>query len=289
MTTEFPLLTIIPLAPLIGAAYNALAGYKMQKRFGHAAVHYPAIIMPAISFLITLMAFFKLLSLPANERVLIATLWDWMPIGFLDAQFSFVMDQLTLVMCSVVTFVGTLIHIYSVGYMHEEPSYWRFFSYLNLFMFSMLVLVLGDNFVVMYVGLEGVGLCSYLLISFWYHEKKNAVAGMKAFVVNRVGDFGFVIGLMLLFWGMQGEWVDGKFADIEGSNLSTASEITHEMAAAKVASVTFRHVAERFENKEFKERFLNRKVFGISLITLIGIFLFVGAMGKSAQIPLYVW
>ena len=121
------------------------------------------------------------------------------------------MDPLTLVMCFVVTFVGTLIHLYSIGYMREEPGYWRFFSYLNLFMFSMLVLVLGDNFVLMFVGWEGVGLCSYLLISFWYKEHKNAVAGMKAFVVNRIGDFGFMIGVFLLFWGMQGDWSQGRF------------------------------------------------------------------------------
>ncbi len=285
MTTEFPLLTIIPLAPLLGAAYNALFGYRMQKKFGHSAVHLPAIIMPAISFIVTLLAFFKLLSLPASERVLIATLWDWMPIGQLDSQFSFIMDQLTLVMCSVVTFVGTLIHIYSVGYMHEEPSYWRFFAYLNLFMFAMLVLVLGDNFVLMFVGWEGVGLCSYLLISFWYQETKNAVAGMKAFVVNRIGDFGFIIGLMLLFWGMQGEWSGGKFSKTQ----AVSEEKMVSTSIEKTSSVTFRHVAEKFENEEFKAQFLSKKVFGISLVTLIGILFFVGAMGKSAQLPLYVW
>ena len=285
MTTDFSLLILIPLAPLLGAAYNAFIGHRLQKSIGHSAVHYPAIIMPAISFMVTVFAFFKMLSLPSDQRVLIVHLWDWMMIGSLDSSFAFVMDQLTLVMCGVVTFVGTLIHIYSIGYMHKEPSYWRFFCYLNLFMFSMLILVLGDNFVLMFVGWEGVGLCSYLLISFWYQDTKNAVAGMKAFVVNRIGDFGFILGLMLLFWGMQGDWFEGEYKQLKPSeNITTSKNVGMEKA-----TVTFRHLEKKFSQPEFREAFSKREVFGISLVVLIGILFFVGAMGKSAQIPLYVW
>ncbi len=202
--TVFPWLALIPLAPLLGAVCNGILGCRLQARFGRPAVHVPAILMPALSLAVTAFAFVRLLALPAGQRVLYYNLWSWIPIGQLNIDFALIMDPLTLVMCFVITFVGTLIHVYSVGYMREEPSYWRFFSYLNLFMFAMLVLVLGDNFMVMFIGWEGVGLCSYLLIGFWYRETRNAVAGMKAFVVNRIGDFGFILGVMLLFWGMQG-------------------------------------------------------------------------------------
>ena len=261
--TQYPLLALIPLLPLLGAAYNAFVGARMQKRFGYAAVHVPAILMPGISFVITVLAFARLVSLPHHERVLTTTLWSWMPVGSVDAGVAFLMDPLALVMCGFITFVGTLIHIYSVGYMHEEPSYWRFFSYLNLFMFAMLVLVLADNFILMFVGWEGVGLCSYLLISFWYKEKKNAVAGMKAFIVNRIGDFGFLLGLLLLFWSIHG---------VTGGS-----------------SVVFRNIEEILAQPAVREALSSQTVLGLSLISMIGILFFVGAMGKSAQIPLYVW
>ena len=310
--TDFPWLALIPLAPLLGAAYNGLAGCRMQARFGKPAVHLPAILLPALSFVVTVLAFLKLLALPPPQRVLYCHLWDWMPIGQLDVGFAFIMDPLTLVMCFVVTFVGTLIHVYSVGYMREEPSYWRFFCYLNLFMFAMLVLVLGDNFLVMFVGWEGVGLCSYLLISFWYKEHKNASAGMKAFVVNRIGDFGFVLGVLLLFWGMQGEWTSGVYkaapapvapetaivaahgsphgeiGDAAPSLRTLTADEAHGSAAA-FGSVTFRRVKEHLAQPAVREAFLRKEVFGIGLVTLIGGLFFLGAMGKSAQIPLYVW
>ena len=124
---------------------------------------------------------------------------------------AFAMDRLSAVMCLVVTGVGSLIHIYSIGYMAEERSYWRYFSYLNLFMAAMLILVLGDSFLIMFIGWEGVGLCSYLLIAFWYTDREKAAAGMKAFVVNRIGDAGFVVGLAMLFWGLAGTWEGGRF------------------------------------------------------------------------------
>src|SRR5579863_4871634 len=128
--------------------------------------------------------------------------------GDIQVNLSFALDPLSMMMTLIITFIGTLIHVYSIGYMADEPAYWRFFCYLNLFVFSMLLLVMGDNFVLMFFGWEGVGLCSYLLISFWYDKVENARAGMKAFVVNRFGDFGFVLGLFMLFWALGGAWRD---------------------------------------------------------------------------------
>jgi NADH-quinone oxidoreductase subunit L len=289
--TDFRALALIPLAPLLGAVYNGLLGSRMQARFGKPAVHIPAVALPAISFAVTVAAFAKMVSLPAEERSLFCHLWNWLPVGGLDAGLAFIMDPLTLVMCFVVTFVGTLIHVYSIGYMRDEPGYWRFFSYLNLFMFSMLVLVLGDNFVLMFVGWEGVGLCSYLLISFWYKEHKNAVAGMKAFIVNRIGDFGFMLGVFLLFWGMQGDWSQGRFQPqpVAASAGAVSAQQPESSVAAPAAGLTFRNVRERLTDPAFREAFIQKKVFGISLVALIGTLLFIGAMGKSAQLPLYVW
>src|SRR5581483_3543608 len=119
-------------------------------------------------------------------------------LGRLHVDFALALDPLSAVLVLVITLVGTLIHVYAAGYMHDDPAYWRFFAYLNLFVFSMLLLVLGDSFVTLFFGWEGVGVCSYLLIGFWYHERKNATAGLKAFVVNRVGDWGLLTGVFLL-------------------------------------------------------------------------------------------
>ena len=150
-------------------------------------------------------------------------------IGSLDVNFSFAMDPLPALMCLIITGVGSLIHIYACSYMETEPAYWRFFTYLNLFVFSMLLLVLGDNIIVMFFGWEGVGLCSYLLIGFWYKDYKKATAGMKAFVVNRVGDWGVICGLSLLFWGLAGAWSEhgryqpdyrARFVAVEAQSLA---------------------------------------------------------------------
>jgi len=311
---DVPWLVLIPLAPLLGAAYNGLAGCRMQARFGRPAVHLPAILLPAVSFGVTTAAFLKLLALAPEQRLLQCHLWDWLPVGQLDARFALAMDPLTLVMCFVVTFVGTLIHVYSVGYMREEPSSWRFFCYMNLFMFAMLVLVLGENFLVMFVGWEGVGLCSYLLIGFWYKERKNAVAGMKAFVVNRVGDFGFVLGVVLLFWGLQGRWEGdryvpdpapgtvaagaaaeaavphGEVADATPSlRVPAGPEPRRLREAGQRVSISFHALAEHLTQPAVRGAFMRRQVFGVNLVTLIGVLFFLGAMGKSAQVPLYVW
>ena len=143
---------------------------------------------------------------PAEERFLQNTLWNLLTAGRLTVDVAFALDQLSMMMVLIITGIGTLIHVFSIGYMADEPAYWRFFSYLNLFVFAMLLLVMGDNFAVMFFGWEGVGLASYLLIAFWYTDPEKAAAGMKAFVVNRFGDFGFLAGLFLLFWALGGAW-----------------------------------------------------------------------------------
>jgi NADH-quinone oxidoreductase subunit L len=213
----------IPLLPFLGAVINAIFGRRLQasgvgkdlsKRlhigsFGVTAV---AVGAMALAFLVGLANVVKLISLEPSHRYLFSHAWQMVRIGSLDVNFSFAMDPLSAVMTLIITGVGSLIHVYAASYMEKEPAYWRFFTYLNLFVFSMLLLVLGDNFFVMFFGWEGVGLCSYLLIGFWYKDYKKASAGMKAFVVNRVGDWGFICGLALLFWGLGGQWLDqGRF------------------------------------------------------------------------------
>jgi NADH-quinone oxidoreductase subunit L len=319
---SFPLLFLIPLLPAIGALYNGLLGLRMQRRFGPAAVHLPAVILPWGSFVVALAGFISLASAGHNVS-LYQNLWGWIRVGVLQADFAFQMDRLSAVMCLVVTFVGSLIHVYSIGYMHGDRSYWRFFCYLNLFMFSMLILVLADNFLLMFVGWEGVGLCSYLLISFWYHEREKAVAGMKAFVVNRIGDFGFTLGMLLLFWGLasapastlgsnnratlgsstpaalQGH---GETAQVESAapgHAAAEHEAEHEalspghepalLGDAGPTSISFRGVEQLLADPGKRQGVLDQRVLGISLITLAALLLFVGATGKSAQLPLYVW
>ena len=188
---------------------------------------------------------FSSVSLPYQEF-----LAHWIRSGNFSVDFAFYLDQLSLVMLMVVTGVGFLIHIYSVGYMWDDPSYYRFFTYLNLFMFFMLTLILANNYLMMFIGWEGVGLASYLLIGFWFTKDSAASAGKKAFIVNRIGDFGFLIGLFLI--------------------------IQH------FGSLNFTQVFEQVQP-------LRAETGGAGLLTAIGILLMVGACGKSAQIPLYVW
>ena len=215
------------------------------------------------------------------------------------------LDPLSMMMVLIITFVGTLIHVYSVGYMADEPSYWRFFAYLNLFVFSMLLLVLGDNFVVMFFGWEGVGLCSYLLIGFWYTDIEKAKAGMKAFVVNRVGDFGFILGLFLLFWSLggiwepradaalghlrAGDWLQGRPGRAEPLRVHRArapssSTGTPSGSAPRSTSAS---CATRWSSRPpgVGEHLRHQKLWGVALLTLVGMLMFVGAMGKSAQLP----
>jgi NADH-quinone oxidoreductase subunit L len=208
-----------------------------------------------ISFLVSLIAFFVLLGQDAHHRLLLAQLFPWIHVGSLNVDVAFAVDPLTAVMILVVTGIGLLIHIYATGYMHDDPGFWRFFAWLNLFMFSMLVLVLGDSLLLLFVGWEGVGLCSWGLIGFWHKELPNTRAGNKAFIVNRVGDFGFVLGIFLLFWAL----------DARGHG-----------------TLVFRELREHVH-------LLEGQAWGVPVATLITLFLFVGATGKSAQIPLYVW
>jgi len=236
-------LWLIPVLPLIGAAINGLFG----KRFSRQAVAGVALGFCGAAFAMALWIAAQFSSLAAP---LLETLAPWLRAGSFHADFAFYLDQLSLVMLLVVTGVGFLIHIYSVGYMWEEGGFYRFFSYLNLFMFFMLTLVLAGNYLLMFIGWEGVGLASYLLIGFWFTKDSAASAGKKAFIVNRIGDFGFLIGLFLMI---------KHFGSLDfGQVFSPAGSLPVETA-------------------------------GAGLLTSIGLLLMVGACGKSAQIPLYVW
>jgi NADH-quinone oxidoreductase subunit L len=242
--------------PLMGAIINGLFGAKIQKSMGKGAIAVLACAPVVLAFALALQAFFTLKGLDPGKRFLIDNLFPWITLGSLKVDMAFVVDPLSAVMILIVTGVGGLIHIYATGYMHEDKSFWRFFAYLNLFMAAMLTLVLGDNLLVMFVGWEGVGLCSYALIGFWYTDHANARAGNKAFIVNRVGDFGFVLGMFLLFWSL----------DAQGHG-----------------TLTFREMVKWASSLQGQE------IWGISVVTLATLLLFVGATGKSAQIPLFVW
>src|SRR5260221_10645251 len=192
----------IVLLPLIGAIINGLGGALIQKAAGKRAISVIACAPVLLAFAISVRGLMELLGRGEDERLLLDRLFTWISVGTLHVDVAFQLDQLSAVMILVVTGVGGLIHIYSTAYMHEEPAYWRYFAYLNLFTFAMLVLVLADNLLLMFVGWEGVGLCSYALIGFWYSDWNNASAGSKAFIVNRIGDFGFMLGTFLLFWSL---------------------------------------------------------------------------------------
>ncbi len=309
-------LWLIPLFPLVGAAINAAIGWKLQGLFGEPKsmkggrgkqlVHSIAVAAMMASFAVAVYSFVQLAGLPAAERTLQQTLWNMFSAGRLTADLAFSLDQLSMVMVLVITGIGLLIHVFSIGYMAEEPAYWRFFSYMNFFVFAMLLLVMGDNFAVMFFGWEGVGLASYLLIAFWYTDPAKAAAGMKAFVVNRFGDFGFIIGLMLLFWGLGGAWESrpGTLRNLDyvpsvelNSNAGASTAAESDALAPRVNGVkvgptlNFRELRDQvvIEATGVKEHLAGTTVWGVSLLTLIGMLLFVGAMGKSAQIPLFVW
>jgi NADH-quinone oxidoreductase subunit L len=234
-------LWLIPVLPLLGAAINGFFG----KRFSRQTVVAVALGFSGAAFAMALWVATQASLLPVLEN-----LAPWIRAGDFQVDFAFYLDQLSLVMLLVVTGVGFLIHIYSVGYMWEEAGFYRFFAYLNLFMFFMLTLVLGSNYLVMFIGWEGVGLASYLLIGFWFTKDSAASAGKKAFIVNRIGDFGFLIALFLM--------------------------IKH------FGSLNFVQVFRIVSG-------LSAEVAGAGLLTSIGLLLMVGAAGKSAQIPLYVW
>jgi NADH-quinone oxidoreductase subunit L len=234
---------LIPLLPLIGFLINGLLGKSLPKgvvgTIGSATV--------GLSFLISIKIFLEVLRLPVDARSVEKVVYTWIASGPLKVSVAYLIDPLSLIMLLVVSGVSFLIHIYSIGYMYDDEGFYRYFSYLNLFVFAMLTLVSANNFLLMFVGWEGVGLCSYLLIGFWYEKQSASDAGKKAFVVNRIGDFGFLLGIFLVFW--------------------------------------------TFGSLNFKEVFALAAKYpvGSGVITAITLFLFVGAIGKSAQIPLYTW
>jgi len=241
---KLPLLWIIPALPLGAVALNLLLG----DRLGRRGTAWLACGSVGLAFVAAVRAVARLATLPADVRALTETTYTWMKVGDFSVDVAFLLDPLSAVMVLVVSGVGFLIHVYSTGYMAHDPSFRRFFLYLNLFMFAMLTLVLADNFLLMFVGWEGVGLCSYLLIGFWYTRPAAAEAGKKAFIVNRIGDFGFILGILILFTFGGSLQFDRLFA-----------VAPHVFAAGSAA------------------------------ITIATLLLFLGATGKSAQLPLYTW
>jgi len=253
------LIWLIPLFPAAGFVINGLFGKKMSK----TAVGVIACGMVLVSFIFSAGAVWQLLQLDGAHRSHTVTLYEWInagpahtsegPLARFQVDWGFLLDPLSSIMILVVTGIGFLIHIYSTGYMHDEDGFYRFFAYLNLFMFSMLTLVLGNNYLMMFVGWEGVGLCSYLLIGYYFHKRSAGDAAKKAFIVNRVGDWGFSIGIMMIF--------------------------------ATFGTLRFTEVGEKVREGVMSGAFHA----GDTLFVAIALALFVGAAGKSAQIPLYVW
>jgi len=239
-------LWLIPLLPLAGAIINGLFG----RRFSRRTVSVMGLVFVAASMVWTWVVAFRFAGLPAGAIPHVESYGPWLGAGAFSANYGLYLDQLSMLMALVVTGVGFLIHVYSVGYMAHEGGYYRFFSFLNLFMFFMLTLVLANNYLLMFVGWEGVGLASYLLIGFFFLRDSASAAGKKAFIVNRIGDFGFLIGLFLMVKHFGTLDFSGVFASASGLPMETA---------------------------------------GAGLLTAIGLLLVVGACGKSAQLPLYVW
>src|SRR2546427_315338 len=249
---------LIPLLPLIGAAINGLAGIRAFSRRTAGLV---ACATMTAALGLSLLGFWRLLGQPAEARAFDINVAEWIPqiplqtnngVGVFKVTWGFRLDPLSAMMILVVTGIGTLIHVYATAYMADEPrgGVGRFFSYLNLFCFFMLMLVLGNNFLVMFVGWEGVGLCSYLLIGYWYEKKSASDAGKKAFITNRIGDWGFILGIFLVYYTFG----------------------TLDFRAVQNAAGMIPNPEEHF-----------------GTISAICLLLFVGATGKSAQIPLYVW
>ena len=235
------LLTLIVVLPLAGFFLNGLFGNRLGKPF----VTVVGCGLPIVAFAFAVKSFLDLVA--GGGAPIVETAFTWARIGGQTFDIAFWFDRLSAVMVLIVTGVGSLIHVYSTGYMKEDKSYARFFAYLNLFLFFMLLLVLGRSLLVLFVGWEGVGLASYLLIGFWFEEADNARAGKKAFITNRVGDAGFLLGMFLLYWAT---------GTLEMDRINAA----FMSPTAPVVSAS-----------------------------LVGILLFIGATGKSAQIPLHVW
>ncbi|MEM6647799.1 MAG: proton-conducting transporter membrane subunit, partial [Bacteroidota bacterium] len=242
------LIWLILMLPLAGAILNGLVPlFVPSLRTREGLIGTVATVMVAIPFLLTVALFIPTLGGHAEPEVV--RYFTWLSAGDLTVDFAYRVDQLSLIMTLIITGVGSLIHLYATGYMHGDDGFWRFFAYLNLFIFSMLNLVLGNNLLVLFLGWEGVGVCSYLLIGFWYKDLNNSAAATKAFVVNRVGDFAFLLAMFIIYKQL-GTLDFGPILDYTAS-LSPGD------APAWVAGAT--------------------------------LLLFIGATGKSAQIPLFVW
>jgi NADH-quinone oxidoreductase subunit L len=246
----------IVFLPLLGFTFNVFFG----KRAGVRVAQTVGVGTVLGSFLLAANGF-RMLAAEGASLSFTSDMWTWIRVGggglpSMDLSAALTFDHLSAIMALVVSGVGLLIHIYSIGYMKGDDGFARFFAFLNLFSFAMLLLVLGDNILLMFVGWEGVGLCSYLLIGFWYKHLPNTTAGNKAFIVNRIGDFGFLIGMSLLFWGL----------------------------------IQVGHPTMRFsEINQFAPLLMDMRFMGLPLLDAIGIFFFIGATGKSAQIPLFIW
>jgi NADH-quinone oxidoreductase subunit L len=234
---------LIPALPLAGFLLILLLG----RRLGDPKAGYLATAMIGGSFVVTALLFFELLGMPTEERRHVDSIFSWVPVGSLKIDLAFLADPLSVTMCLFVTGIGTLIHLYAVGYMHGDERFSKFFLYLNLFAFSMLMLVLGENLLVTFLGWEGVGTCSYFLISFWHERDSAATAGKKAFVTNRVGDWGV---MMAMFFAFQAVGTVSYLGLNEAAEVGALSQTT---------------------------------------ATAIAACLFIGACGKSAQLPLYIW
>jgi NADH-quinone oxidoreductase subunit L len=254
------MLGLILLAPLVGAALLGLFG----KRLGERAISFIACSTVATSAILSFYVFFgQLLARPEDQRVISQFLFTWIRVGSFRADASLLLDPLSGIYIVFITFVAFWIHVFAAGYMRGEAGYWRFFAYMNLFMFAMLTLVLADNFLLMFVGWEGVGLCSYLLIGYYFDQDYAGDAAKKAFIVNRVGDFGFALGVMLLFWKAGSVfYFDDPSRGIHGALSWAITQAADPLSFSTVVA---------------------------GGMTTIAVLLFVGATGKSAQIPLFVW
>ena len=237
------LVWLVPALPLAGALLLIVFG----ARIGEPRAGWLATLATASSFVVTVLVYFDLLGMPSEERSHVVRLFSWIPVGSLQIDLAFLADPLSVTMALFVTGIGSLIHLYAIGYMHGDPKFSKFFLYLNLFVFSMLALVLGENLLVTFLGWEGVGACSYFLISFWHTRESAAVAGKKAFVTNRIGDWGVMTAMFV------------AFSAVGSVSYKAINEAAHEGSMSQTA------------------------------ISAIAILLFVGACGKSAQLPLYFW
>lgn len=235
---------LVTLLPLLGFIINGLFGKKLKNEKLIGAISTLAVFIP---FLLGVFTLLELSSLEPESRKILITYYNWISAGSFSVNYSYLIDPLSISLVLVVTGIGSLIHLYSIGYMHGDPGFGKFFSFLNLFIFAMLNLILADNFLLVFLGWEGVGLCSYFLIGFWYEKKFTGDAAKKAFIVNRIGDFGFMLAMFYIF-----------------TNFNT------------------------LEISKFLEGLSSFQV-GDPLLLVIALLLFLGATGKSAQIPLFVW